>query len=74
MWTQIRSSIVSRGGVEDSRLEANAKDTKKSEAKDSPSEDRPSRGQGPRTQAQAFSEKKGLQNFFSSYLQKRKRS
>ena len=47
-----------RGGVEDTRLEAKAKDTKKSEAKakdtkkseakaeDSPSEGRPSRGQG----------------------------
>ena len=27
--------------------------------------DRPSRGQGPRTQSQVFSKKKGLQNFFS---------
>ena len=36
----------SKGGVEDTRLEAKAKDTKKSEAKDSPTEDRPSRGQG----------------------------
>ena len=37
-----------RGGVEDTRLEAKAKDTKKSEAKakDSLSEDRHSRGQG----------------------------
>ena len=36
-----------RGGVEDTRFEAKAKDTKKSEtkAKDSPSEDRTSRGQ-----------------------------
>ena len=54
-----------RGGVEDIRLEAKAKDTKKSEAKakDSLSEDRTSRGQGqegqgPKTQAQAFSKKK----------------
>ena len=40
--------IFSRGGVEDTKLEAKAKDTKKSEAKakDSTSEDRPSRGQG----------------------------
>ena len=37
-----------RGGVENTRLEAKAKDTKKSEAKakDSLSEDRHSRGQG----------------------------
>ena len=35
--------MSSRGGVEDTRLEA--KDTKKSEAKESPSEDRASRGQ-----------------------------
>ena len=33
-----------RGEVKDIRLEAKAKNTKKSEAKDSPSEDRPSRG------------------------------
>ena len=39
-------SPITRGGVEDTRLEAKAKDTKKSEAKDSLSEDRPSRGQG----------------------------
>ena len=38
--------VLTRGGVEDIRLEAKAKNTKKSEAKDSPSEDRPSRGQG----------------------------
>ena len=35
-----------RGEVKDIRLEAKAKNTKKSEAKDSPTEDRPSRGQG----------------------------
>ena len=63
--------INTRGGVEDTRLEAKAKDTKKSEAKDkdSFSEDRPSRGQGPRTQARAFSKKKTLQKFFSGDLQ-----
>ena len=40
--------IIIRGGVEDTRLEAKAKDTKKPEAKakDSLSEDRHSRGQG----------------------------
>ena len=44
-----RSHVFStRGGVEGTRLEAKAKDTKKSEAKakDSLSEDRHSRGQG----------------------------
>ena len=35
-----------RGEVKDIRLEAKAKNTKKSEAKDSPTVDRPSRGQG----------------------------
>ena len=69
-----------RGEVEDTRLEAKAKDTKKSEAKaeDSPSEDRLSRGQRlncsrPRTQAQVFSKKRrskiflgDLQNFNDS--------
>ena len=55
--------IISRGGVEDTRLEAKTKDTKKSKAKDSLSEDRHSRGQGqecsrPRTQAQVLSKKK----------------
>ena len=41
-------NVVIRGGVEDTRLEAKVKDTKKSEAKakDSLSEDRHSRGQG----------------------------
>ena len=40
--------ILDRGGVEDTRLEAKAKDTKKTEAKakGSLSEDRHSRGQG----------------------------
>ena len=33
--------------------------------------DRPSRGQGPRTQTQVFSKKKGSQNFFSGDLKKK---
>ena len=37
---------LTRGGVKDTKLEANAKSTKKSEAKNSPYEDRPSQGQG----------------------------
>ena len=53
--------LFSRGGVEDTRLEA--------KAIDSPSEDRPSRGQGhePRTQAQ----KKVFKKFFLGDLQKK---
>ena len=71
--------VVIRGGVEDTRLEAKAKDTKKSEAKakDSLSEDRHSRGQGqecsrsrprPRTKdtsASALQKKKDLHKNFS---------
>ena len=62
-------STTTKGGVEDTRLEAKAKDTKKSEAKakDSPSDDRHSRGQGqgPRTRAQVFSSpKKVFKTFF----------
>ena len=68
-----------RGGVEDTRLEAKAKDTKKSEAKakDSLSEDRTSQGQGqecsrPRTEgtgASVLKKKKGLQKYFSGDIQ-----
>ena len=66
------------GGVEDTRLEAKAKDTKKSEAKakDSLFEDRPyeakdrnarGQGQGPRTKPQVFSKKKKIfKNFFQA--------
>ena len=63
---QSSAEKTTRGGVEDTRLEA--KDTKTSKAKDSLSEDRPFRGQeqecsrlSARTQAQVFSKKKGLQ-------------
>ena len=74
------SLMLTRGGVEDTRLEAKAKDTKKSEAKakDSLSEDRTSRGQGqecsrPRTRDTGASvlqkKKKRLQKFFSGNLQ-----
>ena len=42
-------SLHTRGGVEDTRLEA---------------KDRPFRGQGPRTQMQVFSEKKVFKIFF----------
>ena len=69
---------TTRGGVEDTRLDA--KDTKKSKAKDSPSEDRHSRGQGQEcsrtrlrtkdTGASVF-QKKGPQNFFQAFSKKR---
>ena len=75
-------TLFVRGGVEDTRLEAKAKNTKKkseakAKAKDSLSEDRPSRGQGqecsrPRTKdtaASVLQKKKGLQKFFSGNLQ-----
>ena len=70
-----RKLLSSRGGVEDTRLEAKAKDTKKSEAKDSFSEDRHSRGQGqecsrPRTKdtsASALQKKK--KNVFTKIFQ-----
>ena len=55
------SNTSSRGGVENTRLKAKTKDTKKfrGQGQDRPSRgqdhDRPSRGQGPRTQTQVFS-------------------
>ena len=72
--------INCRGGVEDTRLEAKAKDTKKSEAKAKVSlfENRPSRGQGqeclrpwPRTKGTTASvlQKKDLQKRFLGNLQ-----
>ena len=80
--TLFHFNVLSRGGVEDTRLEA--KDTKKSEAKakDSLSEDRHSRGQGqecsrPRTKdtsASALQKKKSLHKNFSGDLKKKKRS
>ena len=71
-------AAMTRGGVEDTRLEAKAKDTKKSEAKakDSLSEDRHSRGQGPRTQAQVLSKKqkkRSSQKFFRRSPKKKKK-
>ena len=62
------SQLFTRGGVEDTRLEAKAKDTKKF------------RGQGqgqtlsrprPRTQTHVFSKRKSLQKFFSGDLKKK---
>ena len=73
---------IYRGGVEDTRLEAKAKDTKKPEAKDRLSEDRHSRGQGqecsrPRTKdtsASALQKKKikVFKNFFQAISKKKK--
>ena len=77
--------VKARGGVEDTRLEAKAKDTKKNprprprtafprtdtlEAKD-----RNARGQGPRTQSASAlqKKKKGLHKNFSGDLQKKKK-
>ena len=64
------------GGVEDTRLEAKAMDTKKIRGQGHPfqadpleAKDRNAQGQGPRTQQQVFSKKKGLQKFFSGDLQ-----
>ena len=77
--TTLVVSVANRGGVEDTRLKAKAKDTKKNprprtalwrtdplEAKD-----RNARGQAPRTQPKVFSKlkKKGLQKSFSGNLQ-----
>ena len=69
IWSNDALTMFIRGGVEDTRLEAKAKDTqKKSEAKDSPSEKRHSRGQGqgPRTQAQVLSKKKVFTKIFQA--------
>ena len=72
--------LKNRGRVEDTRLEAKAKDTKKIQGqgqklsrprlrtqKKSKAKDRTSRGQGPRTQAQVFSKKK--KNVFKKFFQ-----
>ena len=74
--------VIVRGGVEDTRLEAKAKDTKKIEAKDSLSEDRHSRGQGqecsrprPRTKdtrARALQKKKVFPKIFQAISEKKK--
>ena len=55
---KIKLIYIIRGGVEDTRLDTKtkAKDTKKFRGQ----------GQGPRTQAQVFSKKKGIQKFFQA--------
>ena len=71
----LRGSLgVSRGGVEDTRLEAKAKDTKKSEAKakDSLSEDRHSRGQGHKRKCSPKQKKRSSQKFFRRSPKKKK--
>ena len=62
LFFNILVDVTSRGGVEDTRLEAKAKDTKKFRGQD----------QGPRTQAQVFSKKikKGLQKTFQAISKK----
>ena len=60
------ATVVSKGGVEDTRLEAKAKDTQKKKIRGPKAKDRNARGQGqgPRTQAQAFSKKKNSSKIF----------
>ena len=65
------SHLLIRGGVEDTRLEAKAKDTKKIRSQLQPYRRPPVQGQGqersrtrPRTQAQVFSKKEALKKFF----------
>ena len=62
--------MVNRGRVEDTKLEAKAKN---SPLRTDPFEAKDRNAQGPRTQAQVFSKKKGLQNFFLGDLQNIKR-
>ena len=72
------SCVETRGGVENTRLEAEAKNTKNSKDKDCPSEDRPSRGQRqecswPRTKntsANVHKKKNVLKNFFQGSQKK----
>ena len=68
--------IFCRSGVEDTRLEAKAKDTKKNlkprprtafprtDLLEAKNRNARGQGQGPRTQPQVFSKKKGLQKVF----------
>ena len=70
----LKNSDLTRGGVEDTRLEAKAKNTKKNpwprprtafpRTEPLEAKDRNARGQGPRTQAQAFSKKRSSKFFF----------
>ena len=66
--------VASRDGVEDTRLEAKAKDTKNPRPRSRTvfprtdpleAKDRNARGQRPRTEGQVFSERKSLQKFVS---------
>ena len=70
--------LTSGGGVEDTRLEAKAKDKKNLRPRPRTAfprtdpleaKDRNARGQGPRTQPQVFSKKKVFKIFFSGDLQ-----
>ena len=64
-------TLVSRGGVEDTRLEATAKDTKKSRGQGQGQPFRGlttrGRGQGPRTQPQMFPKNKNKKVFKKVY-------
>ena len=68
------TNILTRGGVEDTRLEAKAKDTKKFEAN---GQEQPFRGQGqvcprPRTQAASVLKNKRSSKFFFRRSQKKR--
>ena len=71
---------ISRGGVKDTRLEANAKDTKNPRPRTTlprtdslEAKDRNARGQGqgPRAQVQVFSKKKVFKHLFQTFSKKR---
>ena len=68
--------LIIRGGVEYTRLEAKAKDTKNPRPSTDPldAKDRNARrqGQGPRTQAQVFSKKKVFKKKFQAFSKKKK--
>ena len=84
MTTKEFARLIIRGEVEDTKLEAQAKNTKKFEAKNSPSENRPSPSQGQEcsrsrtkdTGGSILQKKKFFKNFFQaiSRLGKQKRS
>ena len=74
--TRLEAKDTKKSEAKDTKKNPRPRTQKKSEAKDSLSEDRPleakekdAQGQGPRTQPQVFSKKKGLQKSFLGDLQ-----
>ena len=73
----LEGTLATRGGVEDTRLEAKAKDTKNPRPRTAlpmtdplEAKDRNAQGQEPRNLSRVLQKrKKGLQNFFSGDLQ-----